>query len=394
MNLALLVNGFPDRERPHYGVFNQRAATELSKHVHLTVLVPMAMRPGRLRVKEEEHEGISVMRVAAPMIPGMDRLNLRLFHAFLRGPLDSCLKRSDIVHSVGVEFAGLLAAALGRRHDYCHVTQIINDLRCLKRPGFDRYPFLETLRERVNGIVCNSRALEETARRFFPGTSLVRTAYRGADLACFSPDGPRAAALAGRGIRFLFIGGIPAYSGRQYGANTKGGLTLMDAWRRAEGRLASVGATLFFGGPGSDGGRVSGWRATLQHPESVLVGGIVRPQDVPGYLRAADMVLIPSLEEGCPNVAFEALASGRAVVGSDIGPLVEILGDGQCGLTVKAGDARAWEDALVALAMPDGIGRIRAMGAAARKRAETLYDHRDYARRLLEIYREACGSAG
>ena len=393
--VTLFVNGFPDRARPSYGIFNRRVATELSKHVDLTIVVPMALRPGRKLVWEEECEGIPVIRVSAPMVPGLAKLNLRLFRAFLQKPLHPCLQRADIVHSVGVEFAGLLAGELGRRHQYCHVTQIINNLFCLRGVDFATYPFMETLGSSVGGIICNSRSLEAAARRFFPRTALVRTIYRGTDLALFSPDAVPAGIFPERdGVKFLFLGGVPGYADRIYGRNTKGGLTLMEAWTRSEDDLDRLGATLFFGGPDADIRRVLKWRDALKHPRNVRLGGMVPPGDVPGHVRAADVVLVPSLEEGCPNIVFESCASGRAVVGSDIDSLTELIGDGDCGFTAKAGDPVAWAEALVRLAHPEARSEIRARGAAARKKAERLFDHRDYARNLLTIYGEASGRSG
>lgn len=388
MNVVLVVSGFPDASRPSYGIFNRRVAGELSGRVDLTVVVPQALKPGRRLWAEEDQEGIHVIRVAAPMIPGCPRLNLRLFHAGLQRPMQRLLRRADVVHSVGVEFTGLWIGSLSRRRTFRHATQLINDLRQLKHADFGAYPYLDALRRNLDGILCNSRSLEATARHYFPEVPRVRTAYRGADLAVFSPDGPRAPIFPeGEGCRFLFLGGLPAYPDRTFGRNTKGGLTLMEAWSLAEDDLARTGAALFFGGPDSQGPQAQVWKNSLRHSPNVRLGGMVPPADVPAALRAADVVLVPSLEEGCPNVAFEAFASGRAVVGSDIAPIVELVGT-ESGCTVPAGNAEAWRNALVRLADPGARTDVRSRGAAARARAERLFDQRNYAKKLVEFYGE------
>jgi len=60
---------------------------------------------------------------------------------------------------------------------------------------------------------------------------------------------------------------------------------------------------------------------------------------------AADVVAMPSLTEGLPLTALEALALGRCIVASAVGELPEVLGDG-AGLLVPPGDVAALADAL------------------------------------------------
>jgi teichuronic acid biosynthesis glycosyltransferase TuaC len=46
---------------------------------------------------------------------------------------------------------------------------------------------------------------------------------------------------------------------------------------------------------------------------------------VPEWVAAADVVTLPSWNEGMPNVVLEALASGRRVVATDVGGIPEVL---------------------------------------------------------------------
>jgi polysaccharide biosynthesis protein PelF len=66
-----------------------------------------------------------------------------------------------------------------------------------------------------------------------------------------------------------------------------------------------------------------------------------------------------------PYRLIEAMMSGRAVVGVDVGPAAETLGD--AGVLVPAGDPAALAEACVA--MLRSPGRRRALGEAARRRA-------------------------
>ncbi len=68
--------------------------------------------------------------------------------------------------------------------------------------------------------------------------------------------------------------------------------------------------------------------------EREVTGGNIRrvgdvPQDViPRYFAAADVFLMPSEEEGFPNVLLEAMALGIPIVASDVGGVREIVPDG------------------------------------------------------------------
>lgn len=80
-----------------------------------------------------------------------------------------------------------------------------------------------------------------------------------------------------------------------------------------------------------------------------------------------DVLAMPSLHEGFPLAALEAMASGLPVVAARVGGLPELVDDGHTGYLVPAGDQRALADRL-ALLLGDRAVRAR-MGAAARERA-------------------------
>lgn len=64
----------------------------------------------------------------------------------------------------------------------------------------------------------------------------------------------------------------------------------------------------------------------------------VEPDEVPPLMAAHDVVLVPSLAEPFGLVAVEAIASGRWVVASAVGGLVDIVIDGVNGTLVHDGD--------------------------------------------------------
>ena len=57
-------------------------------------------------------------------------------------------------------------------------------------------------------------------------------------------------------------------------------------------------------------------------------------KNVPRWLTATDIVLVPSHAEPLGNATLEAMAHGRPVIGSDVGGIPEMVDDGQTGLIV------------------------------------------------------------
>ena len=113
---------------------------------------------------------------------------------------------------------------------------------------------------------------------------------------------------------------------------------------------------------------------------------------VPGaaaVLERASIVVVPSLGEGFGMVALEAMERGRAVVASDVGGLPEIVAAGETGLLVPPGDAAALAAAIVELAR-DPV-RVRAFGAAGRRRALESFSQERCTTRTAELYEEALG---
>jgi glycosyltransferase involved in cell wall biosynthesis len=82
--------------------------------------------------------------------------------------------------------------------------------------------------------------------------------------------------------------------------------------------------------------------------------------DVRPAILASDVLVLPSFREGFGNVLIEAQSLGVPVVGSRITGIVDAVDDGQTGLLVDVGDARALRLALQSLM--DDPGRRMGMG--------------------------------
>jgi glycosyltransferase involved in cell wall biosynthesis len=160
-------------------------------------------------------------------------------------------------------------------------------------------------------------------------------------------------------------------------APQKGQDVLIGAWARVASRFPI--AQLVLVGDGPD--RV---RLEAAAPERVRFEGWVH--DPRPYLRAADVVAIPSLwEGGLTLVAMDAMAEGRPVVATDVAGMRDGLGpDG--GAIVPVDDPGALADAL--LERLEDPARAAREGAAGRERVERLFTLERTLERVASLYDE------
>jgi glycosyltransferase involved in cell wall biosynthesis len=102
--------------------------------------------------------------------------------------------------------------------------------------------------------------------------------------------------------------------------------------------------------------------------------------------------VVPSFFEGFGFPASEAMACGLPVVANAAGALPEVVGtDGSTGRLVPPKNARALADAIRdVLADPD---RTAAMGRAARRRVERVFQWRDAAAGLVRVFEDTLRAA-
>ena len=117
------------------------------------------------------------------------------------------------------------------------------------------------------------------------------------------------------------------------------------------------------------------WTESLSTPE------------VARALDEATVLVLPSRSEGLGRVVVEAFCRGRAVVGSRVGGIPDIVEDGVSGVLVEPGDPQALADALVRV-LSDG-SLAESLGAAAHVAVQPwLATPEEYARRLRELVDE------
>jgi glycosyltransferase involved in cell wall biosynthesis len=106
-------------------------------------------------------------------------------------------------------------------------------------------------------------------------------------------------------------------------------------------------------------------------------------RDVAAVLTALDLVVFPSLWEGTPLTAFEALAAGKPIIATDADGLADILTDGVDARLVPRQNAAALAAGIVSLLHDADAARALAAGA---RRTGASYDIDVFVRKMERLY--------
>jgi starch synthase len=132
-----------------------------------------------------------------------------------------------------------------------------------------------------------------------------------------------------------------------------------------------------------------GWgqRLDLDQPGLRIIGHVGRPRVIE-ELRRASVFVLASVEDGFGLVLAQAMACGLPVIATEATGIRDLITDGVEGLVVPAPpDAQSLAEAIdTLLSDPD---RAQAMGAAARRKVESIGGWDRYGRQLVAACREA-----
>lgn len=207
-------------------------------------------------------------------------------------------------------------------------------------------------------------------------TGKIEVVLPGLDLGEFEPTVERDMVRAELGVEsskhlVLYIGRLRPVKGVEYG---------IKAFAKALTQYPKMHMAL--AGEGAQRSELESLVGALGITENVSFLGV--RNDLPDLLSAADSVLMPSLTEGFPRVAVEAMAAGKPVIATEVGGVPEAITHRESGILVPAKDIESMSMALVDLVRDvDLQERLR---TAARMHVEQNYSVEKYVARLDEIY--------
>ena len=231
---------------------------------------------------------------------------------------------------------------------------------------------------RMDVVIGVSRDIANRLQEAGVPETKVRVVYNGVDARFRPADQAQAREVTGLpAVRFvvLFVGMLVPVTGLE---------VLLHA-------LAQLGdpqvcCALVGSGPQEQGLR--GLAVELGVGQQVVFAGARPTDEVPRWMNAADLLVLPSFSEGRPNVVLESQACGLPVIATRVGGTPELVEDGVNGLLVDRGDSQGLARAIARLKQ-DAACRRRLSEAGLRSAA--TYTWEASARQVRGLYDQLLG---
>lgn len=315
-----------------------------------------------------------------------------LTHQFARRMVDEVTNRAKhrvVVHS-HYWLSGLAAVEVAQRLP-CPVIHTMHTLGAAKNssvPGSE--PAHRVERERyiaakATVLTANTVAeQQELIQHTGVDPDRVVVVPPGVDHHIFTPEGP--VVWPGKqdqaGPKVLFAGRMQPFKGPHIVVEA-----LADLRRRGHSVLPTIHFT----------GAVSGQQDYDVHARAYLLGVAeycsfsrpVSPTVLASYMRAADVVVVPSVSESFGLVAIEAQACGTPVLAHRAGGLTTAVADQRTGVLLDSLAPQAWADALESVILEPATWS--AYGETAVGHAAT-FSWTGMAQHMLQLYRTAVRS--
>ena len=373
MRVLIVTKIFPNSVEPLSAPFNRQQFAALAKRCEVEVLGTIPWFPGvgllgkrssagalSAVPRTERIAGLHVQHPRTMFVPRMAHATWGpLYAASLARLVPKYRGKVDVVLGSWAYPDGFAAVLFAKALGVPAVVKLhgsdINSLAAM--PGPRR--MLQWALPRAARIVAVSRALADKVAELGVQRERIALVANGVDSERFCPRDRNAArtalGVAANARLALYVGNLKA---------AKGVLDLMTAARTVldadpRNRLALVGG-------GEASAAVAQAAAALGAPlaERVLLLGPQPADAVATWMAACDLLVLPSWNEGTPNVVLEALASGRRVVASNVGGVPDLITEPLLGAMVPPQQPAALAAALVReLGVAYAPGDVAAKGA-------------------------------
>ena len=170
-------------------------------------------------------------------------------------------------------------------------------------------------------------------------------------------------------------------------SHEKGHVDLVRAFPKMRELAGDSPLHLVLVGEGPERQRIEELCRSLNLTDVVTFAG--QQDDINPYYGIADVFLLPSLSEGCPNVLLEAMAAGVPVVATAVGGVPEVVTSGRDAILVKkhdgAGLASATAEVLKDQRLRDSLVSF-ARDIVSRKSPEA------YFKSIVSVFSQACAN--
>ena len=346
MKLLFVSNLFPDATAPGHGQVNATVLHQLARHCEIRVIAPRPVLPfksWRDRTPREEDRIFQPRYVRTFYVPKFGGpWNHRLMARALRDPVSRLRAEFpfDLVLGAWVypDACALDLLDVERRAPLVAIAQGTDVHGYLQMP-LRRHIIVSAL-SRAAATITRSQDLAARLREAGVPFMKLRPIYNGVDTTVFRPGDSQVArqtlGLSADAQVILYVGNF---------LPVKNPLLLIGAHARLCQLSAEPCELLMIGtGPLEEQARRLAVRLGVGAHVRLL--GRQPPSEVARYMQAANVLCLPSKQEGVPNVLLEAFACGLRAVATQVGGVPEVLDKDCLGRLVPSADADALERAL------------------------------------------------
>jgi len=272
--------------------------------------------------------------------------------------------RIDVIYvldGIYYELSGLLTAKLSRSPLVVRLRTNEVKLRSILRYNFVKRflgNFVTMLTvNNARHVVCISHELRDLVLGWGINPSKAKIVYHGVDTNHFRPikvEKPFSKVV-------LFVGGF---------VPEKGASTVVEVAKSLEN------VHFLIIGPESANSEIS------RLPRNVHFLGVVSRDSMPRYYNMCDVLVLPSLTEGFPDVILEAFACRKPVIASGVGEIPWIVSS-KFGWLIKPGDVKELKET-IQNALSDEM-LLKTMGESARKYVVKNFQWISYAKEMTNI---------
>ena len=344
LKVTVVTPIFPIPAQPYRGHSEYEIVLALSKRADVNVICPFPRYPKwfqphfdyRAPDLSYSPPGVAARYFEYPALPGLTRvINGFVCAKYLEGYFREC--PPDVACNFWLYPEGYATVAVARRLGIPAVVGSIgSDLNRFADPA-SRWLTRRAMK-RAAFVVTKSEHLRQRAIQVGINASKVRTIRNGCNPNVFHLADRRAAraqlAVHDKAELVLFVGRLDTAKGIEELLAAFASL----ACRRPNLRLAFVGD-----GPGGEHLRSKAKHLGLEN--RIALNGACSSQGVAQWLAAANVLALPSYNEGYPNVVIEALSCGRPVIATNVGGILELVNE-ESGILIPPRDSRALAGAI------------------------------------------------
>ena len=339
--LLILTNLYPTPWDHHRGTFNFQQFNRLAEYMEIRIIVPVSWKE---RLQNRKHPAIPLTSH-----PLLDKAVYPLYWytpGLFRGSYGTTMLASlqlqcrqlirdfkpDLLLSSWAYPEGSVGTHIARKLGIPAFVKVHgNDINVAAQQASVQKQ-ITAWGKKVSGVASVSADLKRKMQKIGIPASKIHVIYNGIDHQRFHPL-PRS--LARNFLKLddsriiLFVGNLK---------KEKGCLDLLDAFIALASKHLNL--RLYIAGTGAMKKAIEQRRTQSELEDRICLLGNVDHAALNHWYNAADLVCLPSYNEGVPNVLLEAMACGTPVVATNVGGIPEIV-TVDTGILLESGDIQA-----------------------------------------------------